>query len=109
VSTVHAVTKLLDKALREFAVIKEPEVADAIYLLIEALDTDLEAAEYGQSEDVDDKMAALNAAMIETREVLDEAEGLPKKEVVEKEEDDEVIDEDEKVDVEEDDLPEDDD
>jgi segregation and condensation protein B len=111
VSATHAVTKLLEKSLREFADIKEPEVHDAIYNLINALDTDIESAEYGQSDDVDDKMAALNAAMIEAREVLDESEGLPKsKEVVEKEEEDDNADDDTlDDDDDDDDLPDDED
>lgn len=105
-STTHEVTKLLEKALREFApeLRKEPAVSDSVYALIEALDTDLEALEYGQSDEVGDKMAALEAAIVEANEPVDEEEKVVK----EKDEDDEPNDDDDEPE-EEDDTPDDDD
>lgn len=110
-STTHEVTKLLEKALREFAgdqLRKEPAVSDSVFALIEALDTDLEALEYGQSDEVGDKMAALEAAILEATELEDEDEKVVKDD----KEDEELNDDDpdaEDDSEDEDDVPDDDD
>lgn len=107
-STTHEVTKLLEKALREFApeLKKEPAVSDGIYALIEALDTDLEALEYGQSDEVGDKMAALEAAIAEATELEDEDEKPAQDDKEEEEPNDDDVEDAEEDD---DDTPDDDD
>lgn len=89
------VTKLLANTIREFASFKNEDVRDAVASLIDALDTDLEAIEYGQSDEVNDKMALLFAANGDAREELDEDEKPTVKDKSVKEEDDEVETEDE--------------
>ncbi len=109
VSTTHEVTKLLEKALRKYAVIKETDVHDAIYKFIEELDSDFNAAEYGQSDDLQDKMALLETAMAEAEEEPDEDEVVVKeKDMDEEDNDDDDDDKDKVVDDDDDDTPDDD-
>lgn len=100
------VTKLLSSTIKEFATFKDEDVRDAVINVLEALDTDLEAIEYGQSDEVNDKMALLFAANGDARELEDDDSKEPavaKKNV--KEEDEDVDEDDEDEDME--DLPED--
>lgn len=110
-STAHEVTKLLEKALREFALPelnKEPAVKDGIFLLIEALDTDLEALEYGQSDEVGDKMAALEAAILEATELEDDEEKFDLKKAEKEDEGEDEEDDDVVAPDDDDDFPDDD-
>src|SRR5258706_15098858 len=100
------VTKLLSSTIKEFATFKDEDIRDAVINVLEALDTDLEAIEYGQSDEVNDKLALLfqaNGDARETDEDNREEPAVAKKNVKEDDEDDEV--EDEEDDIE--DLPED--
>lgn len=86
------VTKLLANTLREFAEFKSEDVRDSVVSLIDALDADLEAIEYGQSDEVNDKMALLFAANGDAREELDEDEKPAIKDEKVKEDEDEPAD-----------------
>lgn len=98
------VTKLLSSTIKEFAKFKDEDVRDAVLNVLEALDTDLEAIEFGQSDEVNDKMALLFAANGDARESEEEKEepAVKGKNVKEEDEDEEV-----EVEEDEEDLPED--
>jgi len=94
VSPRQEVTKLLSLTLKEFAIFRDEDVRDGVFTLIDALDTDLEALEYGQSDEVTDKMALLFAANGDARELADEPT-VPTKVVSEEKEEDELPDDEE--------------
>jgi len=83
------VTKLLSSTIKEFATFKDDDVRDGVLNVLEALDTDLEAIEYGQSDEVNDKMALLFAANGDARESAEEVEQVVSKKVKEEDEDEE--------------------
>jgi len=85
------VTKLLSSTIKEFATFKDEDVRDGLLNVLEALDTDLEAIEYGQSDEVNDKMALLFAANGDARENedIEEQPAVAKKNVKEEDEDEE--------------------
>lgn len=74
--TTHDVTKLLSSTLTKYWKCGEPEIYEATMKVVEALDTDLEALEYGQSDELGDKMAGLEA-------IINEIEELDPEDVVE--------------------------
>lgn len=100
-SVAHIVTKQLHITLHKYWKCDDPLIKDATNKLIEALDTDLEAVEYGQSDEVGDKLALLESAITEFEESVegDPEEIIEKKEV----EEDEVVDVDDDSELDEDD------
>lgn len=98
----HEVTKLLASTLRKYWKCDEPAINKRTVELLEALDADLTAVEYGQSDETGDKMAVLEAAISDFEDKEDEPVDVVPKEDVEEEDEDDDDDKDEDDDVEDD-------